>query len=158
MFVPRAHGIDKEALTLLASVANRRGIAAIEQKGASMKRRILTTAALVTASVAASLGGVGAATATGLTPDQLTAAGWTCFPDPGAPRTVCSDPGHGRPVPGNPDAPPSYNFKLFAPDGTFIGTSHLIRADLYRGEPCPQTGGGPYFFISVIGYFRCEHF
>jgi hypothetical protein len=122
-----------------------------------MKRRIIATAALVIASVAASLGGVGAATATGLTPDQLTAAGWTCFPDPGAPRTVCSDPGHGRPFPGNPDAPPSYNFKLFTPDGTFIGTSHLIRADLYRGEPCPQTGG-PYFLISVIGYYRCEHF
>jgi hypothetical protein len=148
------HGLDKDAVDLVALVARRRRIAATKEKGASMKRRILITAALVTATVAAS---VGAASATGLTPDQLRAAGWTCFPDPGAPRTVCSDPGHGRPFPGNPDAPPSYNFKLFTADGTFIGTSHLIRADLYRGEPCPQTGG-PYFLISVIGYYRCEHF
>jgi hypothetical protein len=112
---------------------------------------------LVSATVAASLTAVGAATATALTPDQLRDAGWTCFNDPGAPRIVCSDPGHGRPVPGNPDAPPSYNFKIFGLDGTFTGTTHLIRSDLYPGEPCPQTGGA-YFFISAIGYYRCEHF
>ena len=49
------------------------------------------------------------------------------------------------------------NFKIFGLDGTFRGTSHLIRADLYQGQPCPQTGS-PYFFIPVIGYYRCEHF
>jgi hypothetical protein len=112
---------------------------------------------LVVAAVAATLGGVGAATATGVTPAQLTDAGWTCFTDPGAPRTVCSDPGHGRPVPGDPNAPASYNFKVFALDGTFTGTTHLIRADLYEGQPCAQWGGS-YFFIPVIGYYRCEHF
>jgi hypothetical protein len=111
---------------------------------------------LVIVAVAASLG-IGAAAASGLTPEQLTAAGWTCFQDPGAPRIVCSDPGHGRPVPGDPNAPASYNFKVFTLDGTFSGTIHLIRADLYQGQPCPQTGG-PYFFIPVIGYYRCEHF
>ena len=100
------------------------------------------------------------ATAKAVTADQLTAAGWTCFLDPGAPRIVCSDPAHGRP-PLNP-APgtgsPTYNFKLFSTsDGSFIGTSHLIRADLYNGQPCPQTGG-LYFFIPPIGYYRCEHF
>jgi hypothetical protein len=100
---------------------------------------------------------VGGAMAHGITPDQLVAAGWTCFPDPGAPRTVCSDPDHGRPVPGDPNAPPSFNFKLFNPDGSFIGTSHLIRADLYRGEPCAPSGE-LYFFIAPIGYYRCEHF
>jgi hypothetical protein len=112
---------------------------------------------LILAVVTATLGSAGAATATGVTPAQLINAGWTCFTDPGAPRTVCSDPGHGRPLPGNPDAPPSYNFKIFGLDGTFRGTSHLIRADLYQGQPCPQTGS-PYFFIPVIGYYRCEHF
>jgi hypothetical protein len=113
---------------------------------------------LAIAAMAASLGGVSAATAAGLTPDQLTAAGWTCFNDPAAPRTVCSDPGHGRPaVPADPNGPPSYNFKIFSLDGTFTGTSHLIRADLYQGQPCPQTGG-LYFFIAPIGYYRCEHF
>jgi hypothetical protein len=112
---------------------------------------------LLIATLLASLGAVGAATGAGLTPDQLTTAGWTCFRDPGAPRIVCSDPGHGRPVPGDPNAPPSYNFKAFTLDGAFIGTIHLIRADLYSGQPCPQTGA-PYFFIPVIGYYRCEHF
>jgi hypothetical protein len=115
-------------------------------------RAFIAAIALVTASLS-----VGAATATGLTPDQLTSAGWTCFRDPAAPRTVCSDPGHGRPIPGDLNPPPSYNFKLFTLDGAFIGTSHLIRSDLYRGEPCPQTGGA-YFFIAPIGYYRCEHF
>ena len=112
---------------------------------------------LVIAAVAASLGVVSAATANGVTPGQLTNAGWTCFVDPAAPRIVCSDPGHGRPIPGDPNAPPSYNFKIFGLDGTFRGTSHLIRADLYQGQPCPQTGA-LYFFIPFIGYYRCEHF
>jgi hypothetical protein len=110
-----------------------------------------------TATVAVSLASIGAATATGLTPNQLIAAGWTCFNDPGAPRIVCSDPGHGRPVPGDPNPPPSYNFKIFTLEGAFRGTIHLIRADLYQGQPCPQTGG-LYFFIAPIGYYRCEHF
>src|SRR6478752_7066019 len=101
---------------------------------------------------------VSSATAERLTPSTLISAGWTCFHDPGAPRIVCSDPGHGRPViPAPADRPPSYDFKIFSLDGTFIGTSHLIRSDLYQGQPCPQTGG-PYFPIAVIGYYRCEHF
>ena len=122
-----------------------------------MSRTIRVSLALLIALGAVALAGVGGATAEGVTPDQLIASGWTCFQDPAAPRTVCSDPGHGRPVPGDPNAPPSYNFKLFNLDGSFIGTSHLIRADLYKGQPCPPTGA-PYFFIAPIGYYRCEHF
>jgi len=113
---------------------------------------------LVLVAVVLSLGMVTAASADGLTPSQLINAGWTCFNDPGAPRIVCSDPGHGRPViPPPPDRPASYNFKIFSLGGTFVGTLHLIRDDLYHGQPCPQTGGG-YFHIAVIGYYRCEHF
>ena len=122
-----------------------------------MSRTIRVSLALFIAAASISLTAVGGATAQGVTPDQLVAAGWTCFPDPNpaARRTVCSDPGHGRPVPGGP---PSYNLKLFnLDDGSFIGTSHLIRADLYSGQPCPPTGA-PYFFIVPIGYYRCEHF
>lgn len=108
--------------------------------------------------VALTLGVVSAATAEGLTPSSLMNAGWTCFNDPGAPRIVCSDPGHGRPViPPPADRPASYNFKIFSLDGAFVGTLHLIRDDLYNGQPCPQTGG-LYFHIAVIGYWRCEHF
>ena len=71
--------------------------------------------ALLLAALAASLSLVATATAHGLTPTNLTNAGWTCFNDPGAPRIVCSDPGHGRPVPNDPNAPSSYNFKDLRP-------------------------------------------
>jgi hypothetical protein len=122
-----------------------------------MSRTIRVSIALLIAIGLGVVVAVGGATAKSVTPEQLITAGWTCFLDPGAPRTVCSDPGHGRPVPGDPNAPPTYNFKLFTLDGTFIGTSHLIRADLYRGQPCPRSGG-LYLFIPPIGYYRCEHF
>jgi hypothetical protein len=118
-----------------------------------MRRLALVLVAFAFASATATAAGAG-----GLSPDRLVNAGWTCFNDPGAPRIVCSDPGHGRPVvPAPPDRPASYNFKIFSLDGTFTGTVHLIRDDLYQGQPCPQTGG-TYFHIAVIGYYRCEHF
>ena len=107
--------------------------------------------------VALGAAGLAASAAAGVNPAQLADAGWTCFNDPAAPRVVCSDPGHGRPVPGDPDPPPSYNFLLFGLDGTFIGTQHAIRADLYSGQPCRSTGGD-YLFVPRIGYYRCEHF
>jgi hypothetical protein len=122
-----------------------------------MSGTIRVSLALLIAAAAISLALVGGATAQGVTPDQLTAAGWTCYLDPGAPRTVCADPGQGRPVPAEPDGALSYNLTVFALDGTYIGTLHLIRGDLYHGQPCPPSGA-PYFFISRIGYYRCEHF
>jgi hypothetical protein len=113
---------------------------------------------LMGAALAASLVAVAAAAADGVTPAQLTQAGWTCFVDPGAPRWVCSDPGHGRPPsPPSVEGRPSYNFKIFGLDGTYRGTVHLIRADLYDGQPCPQMEGA-YVFIPPIGYYKCEHF
>jgi hypothetical protein len=30
----------------------------------------------------------------------------------------------------------------------------MIRADLYRGQPCPQTEG-QYVFNPANGYYRC---
>jgi hypothetical protein len=113
---------------------------------------------LVVVTVAASLAVVGAATAEGVSSAHLSKAGWTCFRDPAAPRIVCSDPGHGRPVvPADPNGPASYDFKVFTLDDAFIGTIHLIRVDLYNDQPCPQTGG-LYTFIAPIGYYKCEHF
>jgi hypothetical protein len=113
--------------------------------------------ALIAATV--SIAVVASATAKGLTPGQLAKAGWTCFPDPVLPRTVCSDPGHGRPVsPPDPNGPSTYNFKIFTrPGDEFLGTIHLIRADLYNGQPCPPLGGA-YVLIPPIGYLKCEHF
>jgi hypothetical protein len=115
-----------------------------------MRKLVLAIAAL-----AASL--VVLAPAGAVTPAQLTNAGWTCFVPPLFPdRIVCGNPGQGRPpVPPDPNGRPSYNFFVFDRDGNFRGTEHLIRADLYHGQPCPQSR---YVFIPPIGYYECQHF
>ena|SRR5215216_1732021 len=109
------------------------------------------------AALAASLAVVAPATAEGVTPDQLRGAGWSCFvPPPFPDRIVCGNPGQGLPpVPPNPNGRPAYNFFVFDRDGNFRGTEHLIRADLYDGQPCPQSA---YVFIAPIGYYECQHF
>lgn len=124
-----------------------------------MNRSARAALALPITAVALSVAAATGATAQGVTPEQLAAAGWTCFADPVLPRTVCSDPGHGRPVsPPDPNGPPAYNFKVFnRSDDAFLGTIHLIRADLYNGQPCPQLGSA-YVLIPPIGYYKCEHF
>lgn len=112
---------------------------------------------LAIAALAASLVAAMPATAKGATPEQLTEAGWTCFVPPLFPdRIVCGNPAQGRPpVPPDPNGRPSYNFFVFDSDGTLRGTEHLIRADLYQGQPCPQS---TWVFIAPIGYYECRHF
>jgi hypothetical protein len=41
------------------------------------------------------------------------------------------------------------------PAGEFEGHVHLIRADLYAGEPCPQAASGAFTFRPNIGYYEC---
>ena len=118
-----------------------------------LTRPIATIAALV---AGAALAGVATANAEAVSPAQLQAHGWTCFVPPPFPDTiVCGNPAHGLPpVPADPDGRPSYSFLLFELDGSFRSTVHMIRADLYRGQPCPQTGG-LYAFNPANGYYRC---
>lgn len=117
-----------------------------------MRKVTTALAALAAALVAAT-----AATAEGLSAEQLATAGWTCFQDPINPRIVCLNPGHPRPsVPADPDGQQSLQDMVFGLDGSFRGTIHLIRADLYHGQPCPQTGGS-WLFIPRIGYYSCEN-
>jgi hypothetical protein len=119
--------------------------------------RSAVLSALAATAVAASLAVAPAATASGPTVGQLTNAGWTCMSSPVVPRIVCSSPGLGFPaVPADPDGRPAYSHVIFSLDETFLGTVHLIRADLYRGQPCGSDGS--YVFIGLIGYFRCDHF
>jgi hypothetical protein len=95
--------------------------------------------------------------ASGLTREQLEAQGWTCVEFLPANRWSCFNPGLGRPFPGNPDPRPSYNFLAFdRSSGAFIYTGHLIRADLYGGQPC-SPGGDAYSFRALIGYYECVH-
>jgi len=115
--------------------------------------RVATAIAALVASLVAAAG----ATAQGVNPQQLAKAGWTCFPDPTNPRIVCLNPGHPRPsVPADPNGQESLHDMVFGLDGSFLGTIHLIRADLYQGQPCPRTGG-PYLFLARIGYYSCEN-
>jgi hypothetical protein len=112
---------------------------------------------LAAAAVVALAGALAApAHAEGITPQQLEAHGWTCFvPPPFPDRVVCFDPGRGRPFPGNPDPAPSYDLLAFSvSSGEFLFTVHLIRADLYSGQPC---GDHAYVFRALIGYWECEH-
>jgi len=95
------------------------------------------------------------ARAGGVTREHLESQGWTCVPFLPGNRYSCFDPGLGRPFPGNPDLRPSYTFLGFdISTGAFIGTGHLIRQDLYRGQPC-APGGGSYVFRAAIGYYEC---
>ena len=89
------------------------------------------------------------------TPDQLSAAGWTCFQPPVSPaRIVCANPGLGRPFPGNPDPPPAYTLSIFDLAGNYLGKVHLIRADLYAGQKCGGSGE-PYVLNPRIPYYEC---
>lgn len=111
----------------------------------------------IVAGLAASLLVVAPATAEGVSSAQLQAQGWACFVPPPFPDTiVCGNPAHGLPpVPADPDGRPSYSFLHFdRGTGELRGTIHMIRADLYRGQPCPQTQG-LYVFNPSNGYYRC---
>jgi len=57
-------------------------------------------------------------------------------------------------VPPVEDGRPSYTAMAWTPAGEFEGHVHLIRADLYSGQPC-EPNGGPYTFIPLIGYYEC---
>ena len=115
-----------------------------------------TVAAVLTVTAAAS-------SADGVTPAQLTQAGWTCIQPRADPtRLICAPPGVGLPpLPGTPgfaNRAPSYEFLVFEfATGAFIGTQHLLRPDIYeRGKPpCPQQQGGEYIYIPRNDLWAC---
>ena len=94
--------------------------------------------------------------AQGPSPAQLAEQGWTCVtpPVPGV-GMACFNPGLGRPpIPPVEDGRPSYTALLWTPAGDFLGHTHLIRKDLYAGQPCAHTGG-PYVLNPRLGYYEC---
>jgi hypothetical protein len=97
-----------------------------------------------------------AATADGVTAAQLQAQGWACRIPAGETLLNCRSPGS-EPLPAGPT---EVNFLVFDATGTtFLGTEHLIRSDLYAGQPCQGTPTGAYEFIPVgPGYYGCYHF
>jgi len=129
-----------------------------EHEMSNASKRLRTIGALLTLGVVAVL--VSATTpaqAEGVTPETLAAAGWDCFRTPPfivPPRIVCANPGLGRPFPGNPDPAPAYTLPTFDLGGNYLGRVHLVRADLYHGQPCGPSGD-PYVFRAPIGYYEC---
>ena len=88
----------------------------------------------------------------GVTPASLQARGWFCLPPEATPENVyhCFTPGQNS---------AALNVLVFDADGAYLGTEHLIRADLYAGQPCRGTPEGPYQFVPVgPGYYACHHF
>jgi hypothetical protein len=98
--------------------------------------------------------GVVASSGDAPTAQTLVERGWTCtFPEG---RFHCRPPGQLGPL----DGPATVDFRVFDATGAeFLGTEHLIRADLYAGEPCPQSPTGEYQFVPRgPGYYACHHF
>jgi hypothetical protein len=128
-----------------------------------MIRRILLLAA--PAAVAAIFAGIAlSASGPGGTADQAKAAGWNCNPEvPIAGNYLhCAAPG--KPsvadiLAGNTNAP-SIELRVFDFDtGVFAGTESLLRADLYRGQPCPEDNLAEWGLLALpVPYRACHHF
>jgi len=125
--------------------------------GSTMRWRFIGELLAVAAPVVLAVALAAPAQAEGVSRDQLESQGWICVPFAPANRYSCFNPGLGRPFPGNPDPRPSYSFLAFdLTTGAFLYTGHLIRADLYGGQPC-APGTDPYAFRALIGYYECVH-
>jgi hypothetical protein len=127
-----------------------------------MKCRMCSLLVLAT-TVAVVLAVTASPSAAGVTPDQLTQAGWTCIQPLADPtRRICAPPGLGLPpLPGTPgfaDRAPSYELLVFEfATGDFIGVQHLLRPDIYLDgrPPCPQQPGGEYIYIPRNDTWSC---
>lgn len=94
------------------------------------------------------------ASSQGITPAQLTTAGWTCIQPRLSPTLLlCAPPGVGLPplpgAAGFADRLPSYQLLVFDfATSAFLGTQHDLRPDIYaHGQPpCPQAATGQYIY------------
>lgn len=92
-------------------------------------------------------------TAGGLTSAQLERAGYTCGP------AGPNDWIHCFLARKFQSGQPSVPVKVFSTDGMeFLGTEQLLRADKFRGQPCPQEGLDIWDPLAVPGYLACHHF
>ena len=87
--------------------------------------------------------------------DQLRNANWDCQ-QRGPSAIACAPPGIGLPPipPLGESGRPVYELAVFALDGTPVGTTHFLRADLYHGQTCAFTGEA-FVFRAIIGYYEC---
>jgi hypothetical protein len=126
-----------------------------------MKRRFfLALLTLVTLTLGMSQG----AFAKGNSPGQLAERGWLCIdPDGPGPLTIHCFP------PGTEASSATMTVKVFDTldpadeDAAYLGNEILLRADLYRGQPCPQNGLDHYEPLDLTGdgivdYFACHFY
>lgn len=112
------------------------------------------------------------ASADGVSPAQLTEAGWSCFIPPdatGNPWVHCAPPGTLEGVLTN-QAPSGMllsfrTTELTATEAELQGTARMIRVDLFHGQPCPtdptdDTEEHIYTDLRFIGldYYVCHSF
>lgn len=123
-------------------------------------RRLMTATILIGSLLALPASGV---LAGGLGPAQLSAAGWDCFQPPPDfnPYIHCAPPGQlERIVSGEARAATFVAFgttDLEATSAPLRGTERLIRADLYRGQPCP-TDPPSYEYSSLFARFGWDYY
>jgi hypothetical protein len=117
-----------------------------------MRRTIVSAllAGMILLSLAAPAG------AARINPVSLTNAGWSCAPILGA--VHCFPPGQSATT-------ATITAVVFAgldpsnANAAFLGNEHLIRADLYAGQPCPTDPPGEYTDLRPIAglpYFACH--
>ncbi len=94
---------------------------------------------------------ISAAAAGGHSAEQLTEAGWTCFPAGPNLWIHCFAPGGG--------SEKTIQVKVFGVTGEpFLGTELLIHQDVYAGQPCPQDRLATYEAVASTPYMACHHF
>lgn len=114
----------------------------------------LAIGAVVVAGIAYSAGGG--------TMAQAQAAGWDCNPQ----QLIfgyyhCAPPGKASvlDIVTGAASPPSVELRVFNPDGSFAGIESLLRADLYRGQPCPQDNLPEWGLLDLpVDYRACHRF
>lgn len=85
---------------------------------------------------------LGQATAAGISPAQLSRAGWDCIlPPPFNPNVHCAPRGAlAGIIAGEAEVVTMLAFATTdttATDAELLGTERMIRADLFNGQPCP---------------------
>lgn len=131
----------------------------MRRRKTSAMRALLLAATLAVVLTVPAVAGSGE----GVSPGQLTKAGWTCIQPHVDPRQlICAPPGVGLPpLPGTPgfaDRAPAYEVLIFEfATGAFIGTQHLLRPDIYEQAtpPCPQQPGGLYLYNPRNDLWAC---
>lgn len=123
-----------------------------------MLRRLLAVAVLALGAAAVT----GIAYSAGGDMNQAESASWDCNP-----KVLivgyyhCAPPGKASvlDIVTGAKSPPNIELRVFQANGEFAGMETLIRADLYRGQRCPQDGLTEWGLLDLpVDYYACHRF